>query len=278
MTTRKRALPRGWYPGSAAECKSDVEGFLRDFTPPGGTWRGGVAPHAGWFFSGKAAARVVKALSTSAGIDRLVIYGGHLPGRSRPIVYTEDSWETPFGPQPLDSAFAHELISRGDAVAAPENFSDNTVEIQIPIAANFFADIPIIAVHSPSSERAIELSSAVCGLIEEKGYHAAYLGSADLTHYGPNYGFIPQGTGPNALEWVKTENDRSLIEKALAMDTAGVIEDALLRHNTCSAGPIASVMASVARCGVERGRLLEYYTSYDVMPDSSFVGYAAILY
>lgn len=278
MTVRRRSLPQGWYPGSASECKRDIEGFLRGFTPPAGTWKGGVAPHAGWFFSGKAAAKVVKALSTSAGIDRLVIYGGHLPGGSRPIVYAEDSWETPLGPLTVDSAFARELVSRGEAVTASEGFSDNTVEIQLPLVRNFFPDVPIIAFHAPSSERAIQLASAVCRLIEEKGLRAAYLGSADLTHYGPNYGFSPKGIGAKAVEWVKTENDRSLIDKALAMDAAGLLEDARSRHNTCSAGPIAAVMASALSHGIREGRLLDYYTSYDVMPGSSFVGYAAILY
>lgn len=278
MRVRRRSLPRGWYPGTASECKSDIEGFLKGFIPPPGAWRGGVAPHAGWFFSGKAASKVVKALSLSTNIDRLVIYGGHLPGGSRPIVYTEDSWETPLGPLSVDSAFARELVSRGEAVAAPESFSDNTVEIQLPLVRNFFPDIPIIAIHAPSSQAAIQLSSAVGGLIAEKGLHAVYLGSADLTHYGPNYGFSPKGAGVKAVEWVKTENDRSLIEKALAMDAPGLLEDMLLRHNTCSAGPIAAVIASVASHGIQQGRLLDYYTSYDVMPDSSFVGYAAILY
>jgi hypothetical protein len=30
--------------------------------------------------------------------------------------------------------------------------------------------------------------------------------------------------------------------------------------------------------GAEKGMLLEYYTSYDIMPDDSFVGYAVIIY
>ena len=34
----------------------------------------------------------------------------------------------------------------------------------------------------------------------------------------------------------------------------------------------------VGRRGVTEGSLLDYYTSYDVMPNSSFVGYAAIVY
>jgi AmmeMemoRadiSam system protein B len=237
-----------------------------------------VAPHAGWFFSGRAAARAIKSLSGTPGVDRVVIYGGHLSGGSKPIAYAEDSWETPLGPQPMDSALVRELVSLGEAVSASSGFSDNTVEIQLPLVRYFFPEVPVIAVHSPSSDGAIRLASAVHKLLADKGLNAAYIGSADLTHYGPNYGFSPVGTGAKAVEWVKTENDRALINKAVAMDTKGLLADAHERHNTCSAGAIASVIQSVSLHGIEQGRLLEYYTSYDIMPNASFVGYAAIIY
>jgi AmmeMemoRadiSam system protein B len=278
MTMRKRCLPPGWYPDTANACKSDIEEFVAGFAPPEGTWRGGVAPHAGWFFSGRAAARVIRTLATTPRVDRVVVYGGHLPGGSEPVVYAEDSWETPLGAQPLDSSFARELASAGEAEVASRSFSDNTVEIQLPFVRHFFADAQVIAVHSPSSDRAVRLASAIHRMLAEANVSAVYLGSADLTHYGPNYGFSPKGTGADAVAWVKNENDRSLIEKAVALNASGVLEDARLRYNTCSAGPIASVMTSVSKHGVEKGRLLEYYTSHDVMPNSSFVGYAAIVY
>jgi MEMO1 family protein len=275
---RKRVLPRGWYPASAAECNRDIDDFLAGFTPPEGLWRGGIAPHAGWFFSGRAAARMICALAAGRKPDRVVIYGGHLPGGAEPVVYTEGSWETPFGPQAMDRNLAADLVSSGEAVAAYSDFADNTVEIQLPLVRRFFPDVRMIAIHSPASERAVRLGAAVSSLLTARGLTAVYIGSADFTHYGPNYGFSPKGTGAAALRWVKEENDRSLIEKALSMDAPGVLTEASAKRNTCSAGPIASVMTSVSALGVCEGKLLEYYTSYDISPDVSFVGYAAILY
>jgi MEMO1 family protein len=277
MSRRKRTLPGGWYPTSANECERDIEGFLRGFAPPEGTWYGGVAPHAGWFFSGKAAAKVLRTLSASR-VDRVILYGGHLGGDSIPIVYTEDSWETPLGPHLMDTNLARELVSSGEAVVAGSGFADNTVEIMLPFVKRFFPETPLMAVHSPASLQAVKLAELVDRLLREKGLRSVCIGSADLTHYGPNYGFAPKGAGQAALDWVKNENDRSLIDKALAMDAEGMLTDAGFKHNTCSAGPIASVMSSAARRGVKQGRLLEYYTSHDVMAGSSFVGYAAIVY
>jgi AmmeMemoRadiSam system protein B len=37
-------------------------------------------------------------------------------------------------------------------------------------------------------------------------------------------------------------------------------------------------MATCKSLGAEKGILLDYYTSYDILPDDSFVGYAGILY
>jgi AmmeMemoRadiSam system protein B len=277
MSTRRRALPTGWYPDSAEECRREIEEFLTGFKPPAGSWKGGIAPHAGWYFSGKAAAKVMKTLAESARPDRIVLYGGHLSSGS-PIVYADDEWETPFGMQPLDTDFAKSVVSSGNAVYAEKNFADNTIEILLPIIHMFFPHIPVLAVHSPATKQASILAESIQNYLREKGLSAIYIGSADLTHYGPNYGFSPKGTGASAVTWVKEENDRSLIDKALAGDVQGVIDDAFQKHNTCSAGPIASVMASVAFHGIRNGTLLEYYTSHDIMPGSSFVGYAAIVY
>jgi MEMO1 family protein len=277
MNLRKRALPDGWYPGSGDRCKNDIESFLRCFSKIEGVWRGAVVPHAGWFFSGRATARALSLLSGSHA-DRVVIFGGHLPPNSKPIVYTEDAWETPLGPQKIDSEFSRELVRLGVGQAAGAGFVDNTVEIQLPFIKCFFEDVPIIAIHSPASTGAVDLALAVDSLLDKPGYSAVYVGSADLTHYGPNYGFMPMGKGAASVEWVKNFNDKSIVDKATAMNVEGVLEDAVTLHNTCSAGPIVSVMVSVEKFGVTTGRLVEYYTSYDIQPASSFVGYASIVY
>lgn len=278
MSTRKRSLPRGWYPDSGEECQRQLGEFLAGFSPPKGIWTGGVAPHAGWGFSGKAAARVFAALANSNQPMHVVIFGGHLSGSSDPIVYTEEFWETPLGLQRLDSEVSGDLVMRGWAHPVPRGYSDNTVEIQLPLVKHFFPNSLVIALHSPASERAIRIGTDIQSLLVEKSSSVVNVASADLTHYGPNYGFTPRGTGPGALRWVREQNDKSLIDKALAMDAKGLLSDAHSMLNTCSPGPIASVIGAQLSRGVRQGHLLEYYTSYDIMPSSSFVGYAGIIY
>ena len=278
MKIRKRVLPTGWYPATARDCEFDIRSFVNDFVPPAGEWTSGVAPHAGWYFSGKPAARVLKTLASSKAPDVAVVFGGHLPGGHRPIVYTEDAWETPFGNLTMNAGLADELIAETGAMAAPDTFSDNTVEIQLPFVKWFFSKSILVAAHSPASMAASSFAASLCDLLKRRRLSAVFLGSADLTHYGRNYDFAPQGTGDDAVKWVKEVNDRTVVNKALAMDSEGIVSDAARLHNTCSPGPIVSAITCASMHGSRRGHLIDYFTSYDVMPGSSFVGYAAIVY
>jgi hypothetical protein len=56
MEVRRRALPAGWYPVSARDCRREIEDYLRAAPPrPEGLERvrGGIVPHAGWLYSGR---------------------------------------------------------------------------------------------------------------------------------------------------------------------------------------------------------------------------------
>jgi hypothetical protein len=130
----------------------------------------------------------------------------------------------------------------------------------------------------PLSLKAKALGEAVAEIAREEGIHILAIGSTDLTHYGPNYGFLVKGIGPSAVEWVKKENDRGFVDCALKLDIEGLLRHALENDSACSAGAAASAMATCKSLGAEKGILLDYYTSYDVLPDESFVGYAGILY
>ncbi|MGD9818721.1 MAG: AmmeMemoRadiSam system protein B, partial [Desulfomonilaceae bacterium] len=59
MKIRKRVLPSGWYPSTARNCEFDIRNFVNGYNPPDGKWIAGIAPHAGWYFSGRPAARVL---------------------------------------------------------------------------------------------------------------------------------------------------------------------------------------------------------------------------
>ncbi len=280
MSIRKRSLPRGWYPVDQKECQREIEAFLEGWSPSLSlkTVRGGIVPHAGWYFSGKLAARVFYLLKSKGKPDLIVLYGGHLGPNDLPRMVMEQRWETPFGEVEMDRAFAENLAKRIELKPESPASGDNTIEIQLAMVKYFFPDSKLLAIRSPSSMKAERLGDEVAGLAKEKGLAILAIGSTDLTHYGPNYGLVSKGIGPSALRWVKEENDKGFIDCALRMDAKGLIKHANENESACSAGAAASAIATCRALGAEKGHLIDYYTSYDVMPDESFVGYAGIVY
>jgi hypothetical protein len=104
------------------------------------------------------------------------------------------------------------------------------------------------------------------------------LGSTDLTHYGYNYGYAPKGVGKAAVDWVKNENDRRLVDLILRMDAEEVIRESLTNHNACCSGAVAAAIAAAKKLGARQAQKLFYATSYDVRPDNSFVGYVGVVF
>lgn len=281
MTKRNRNLPRGWYPFDGKDCKREIESYLEGWSPSQSLSTeglGGMAPHAGWYFSGKLAARVFHSLKSKRKVEVVVLYGGHLSSKSLPQIVMEESWETPFGDIEIHTGFAKNLMEKINSKKESPGSDDNTIEVQLALVKYFFPEAKLLALRSPASLKAQELGEAVAEIAKTEGISILAIGSTDLTHYGPNYGFLTKGVGPSAVEWVKKENDKGFIDRALRMDIEGLIKHAAENDSACSAGAAASAMATCKAMGAKKGVLLDYYTSYEILPDDSFVGYAGIVY
>lgn len=281
MSRRKRSLPRGWYPWDGKDCEKEIESYLEGWSPShslSGKGVGGIVPHAGWYFSGKLSTRVFYSLRSKSKVDLVVLYGGHLGPESLPQIVMEEAWETPLGDIAIHIDLAKSLMKRIDSKKESPSSGDNTIEIQLAMVKYFFPEAKLLAIRSPISPKAISLGKEVAALTKEEGLSILAIGSTDLTHYGPNYGFLKKGIGPSAVEWVKKENDKGFVDHALKMDAEGLIKHGLENDSACSAGAAAAAMATCQSLGAEKGILLDYYTSYDILPDESFVGYAGILY
>jgi hypothetical protein len=135
-----------------------------------------------------------------------------------------------------------------------------------------------LALRAPPAEIALRLGEALAACARETGRRTAVVGSTDLTHYGPNYGFSPRGSGAAALEWVREVNDRRLVDALVGLQLDQALQLSLRERSACSAGGAVAAARFAQELGCTGGRLLEYATSHDVHPGSSFVGYAAIIY
>ncbi len=271
-------LPPGWYPGSQSGCISEIDSFVAGVKPlPAGTKvYGGMMPHAGWFFSGKLAAQVFYLNAQVTKPQVVCIFGGHLGGNSPPLLVNEDAWETPLGEVPLATEFYKPLLAK--MTMQPEYPGDNTIEVNMPLIKHFFPQSQVLAIRSPQSNAALKLGEAVAEVARELGKTILFFGSADLTHYGPNYGWAPKGTGAAAVQWVKEVNDKRFMDAVLQLDALGAVNAANQDQSSCSAGAPAAAIAAAQKMGANKALLVDYYTSYDVMPGDSFVGYGGVVW
>jgi len=283
MERRKAMFAGSWYPAHASACGREIEGFLQegpDKPVSDLEWTGGIVPHAGWYYSGSVACNVIRRLDPQTPPDAVVIFGMHLHPHSAAHIMTEGVWETPFGDLAIERDLARDLSGRFEfKVGTPATFPrDNTIELQLPFVKYFFKDTRILPVGVPPNAQALGIGRAVVEGAVRCGLQVKILGSTDLTHYGTNYGFTPQGGGRGALAWVREENDRKIIEAMLALDPEAVLHEAERNQNACCAGAAAAAIAAGKALGAQGTETVAYATSHDKSPGESFVGYVGILF
>jgi len=271
MNLRESCLPAGWYPRNPGE----ISRFLAEWDAANGAARAAIAPHAGWYYSGKIAAQAVSSLDRK--IDTLVVIGGHLPAGYPALFAMEDAVSTPLGAMPLNAALRAVLYKELDG--KEDRFPDNTVEVLLPMARFFFPDASLLWLRLPAELSSFDAGKAIATAGKAAGT-IAVLASTDLTHYGPNYHFTPHGIGPEALRWMREVNDRQFIDAVESGDPAAVLERTETDSSSCSAGAVLGAMGFAAAQNLGPARLLQYGTSAgegEEIPDS-FVGYAAIVF
>jgi AmmeMemoRadiSam system protein B len=241
---------------------------------------GGIVPHAGWFFSGAIACRVIEALNSEDPPDVIAIFGMHLHPGSPIYLLAEGGWTTPLGPLYVDEDLADAVANRGgvpklNAAAFP---GDNTIELQLPFIRHFFGQTRILPMGVPPNAQALTVARLLVDCANQLARRLLIIGSTDLTHYGANYNFTSQGRGQAALNWVRDENDRRIIESMQVMDAERVIDEALQRQNACCAGAAAAALEAGKALGADVAHVLNYATSYDKHPSDSFVGYVGMVF
>ena len=283
MKARKAMFAGSWYPDNAAACEREIASFIKKAKEPAADDKrlvGGIAPHAGWYFSGSIACNVIHRLKQEPLPDVIVVFGMHLHPASPRYMMTEGSWETPFGDLPIATELARELAKRFEfKIETADHFNkDNTIELQLPFIRYFFEKAAIVPIGVPPAKASLEVARAVVEIAAGLGLKLKILGSTDLTHYGLNYGFTPKGVGTSAVDWVRDENDKRILDAMIAMDPERLISEALESQNACCAGAAAAAITAAKQLGAKAAETIAYASSYDKSPGDSFVGYAGIVF
>ena len=280
METKRMAFAGSWYPRDRSECENAIQGFLNEKSAlEKGRYAGGIVPHAGWFYSGSIACRVIKSLQ-SEDVDTIVLFGGHMHQQSEPFILSSGRVETPFGDIDVDEQLVERILD-GISIRprGPGKFPDeNTLELQYPFIKYFFPNARIVVCGVAPSFFASIIGNMV---VEEAGVLSRtikIIGSTDMTHYGPDFGLTSAGSGERAVDWVKKENDRMAVEAMLDMDESRIIAQGLENKNMCCPGAAAATAAACKKMGAVNALELDYATSFEKSQSASFVGYSGVVY
>jgi AmmeMemoRadiSam system protein B len=232
---------------------------------------GGVAPHAGYMYSGPVATWIYSALAGFGKPDVFVVVGPNHYGIGAPVAIMKSGvWETPLGRVEIDGELAERIMSRYKELEDdPHAFSkEHSVEVQIPFIQYYFGDVKIVPIvmwrQTLSTSR--ELGRAIAAAIKEYGKKAYVVASSDFNHYEPHD--------------VTVRKDDIAISKILKLDEAGLFEAASkFDISICGIGPIASLITAAKELGYNNVALLKHATSGDTSGyRDETVGYASIIF
>ncbi|MHC4459981.1 MAG: AmmeMemoRadiSam system protein B [Planctomycetota bacterium] len=291
MQARSPIVAGQFYPGQRDSCVDEINECLKG-KPLGEslpeTIVAGIVPHAGWTFSGSLAALVFSAIKQRhEKVNTFVIFGAaHGYFGQSPAVYETGGWITPLGEVSVSEELAGAVLSSVAVISdSAAHRAEHSIEVQIPFIQHLFPRAEILPIIVPPSEQAVALGTSVGEIISRDEHKKIVcIGSTDLTHYGPRYGFTPMGTGAEALKWADRVNDQKFIDLALQLEPQNLLTSAAENCNACGAGAAAAAVAAAKKLGKTRGLLLAHTNSNEVMlqkmgaTSADSVGYAAIIF
>jgi len=282
MTTSKRSRLAGtWYPAEAAPLRAEVDGLLRgvalaDVARP---LAGLVVPHAGYQYSGRAAATGYRCLAGGPYRRALILAPSHYSGFRGAALLDVDAFESPIGRTVVDRVAVAALAAQPLFAVDPGPFEpEHSLEIQLPFLQQVLPAatvVPVLLGHVATGD-VTSLAAALRPLVDEE---TLVVVSSDFTHYGRRFDYQPfPARGPAAVRDGLRRLDMGAIDAVCDGDAQAF--DAYVEGTgatICGHVPIAVFLTLHARH--TRGCLLTYYTSLDVTGDYEHcVSYAAIAF
>ena len=268
-----------FYPGDRGQCEEMVDGLLRGVRTRTGL--AAIVPHAGWVYSGSTAAL---GIATVAGgrPDTVIIFGSvHVLTRNKASLYARGVWRTPLGIVAVDEELAERIAAGMDVEVDPGvHQHEHSIEVELPFVQRLLPEARIVLIMIRPGPWAEDVGRHCASAAQEMGRRVVFVGSTDLTHYGPSFGFEPQGRGEAGIRWAREVNDRRFIELIEKLDGSGVITEAAENRNACGAGAVAATIGAALEVGAKRYEELRHTTSAELeyaqggQPQNS-VGYEA---
>ncbi len=239
-----------------------------------------IAPHAGYAYSGPAAAWSYKALGETPKPDVYMIIGPN--HNSFETALSNDSWQTPLGIARTDSRFVTQL-SRNANIPINEQLHavEHSLEVQLPFLQFVLGEqapaLKIAPLILGIDADLKELALAIKEVIIDQAKNVFFIISSDFTHYGRFYHYTPftlnvkkniYELDGKALEFIKNldaDGFKNFIESTQA--------------TICGAKPIELLLRLAKSLKINKVLVEQYYTSGDITGDyKNSVSYASVVF
>ncbi len=281
--SRRPAVAGTFYNGDPDLLTKDIERCFLNVHGPGripiihrqqertGDVIGLVAPHAGYIYSGPAAAHAYSRLAADGLPETVVILGPNHHGLGEAAaVASSTNWLTPLGTVHIDTEVAEAILSTSKFAREDDeaHLKEHSIEVQIPflqfIGGHKVKVVPISIAHlslGDAIELVNDLGTAIANALV--GKNALVISSTDLSHYEP--------------QDIAKSKDAIAIEKILALDAEGLLKAVEANSiSMCGATGTAAAIVACKALGATKTQKLAYYTSGDIIGDhKQVVGYCA---
>ena len=271
---RRPAVAGTFYPREKNELKNIVLGMLAYSSSEqfDGRIIGLIAPHAGYIYSGRIAAKAYKQIQSKKYDNVIVIAPSHFEYFDGCSIYFGD-YQTPLGIVRTNVEIADSIVSQSPAVvnSSRGHFQEHSLEVQIPFLQVCLRDFKLIPVLMGKQDylMAKELSNAVFTVLSDPGFEdqsTLIVGSSDLSHYYPAK--------------IAKEMDSIVISDIQEFDERRLYDGVQSKVcEACGYGAMISTMMIARALGATEGKVLSYGTSGEItQDDNSVVGYASAIF
>jgi len=282
---RKAVVAGQFYPEDKNELKKMIDSYFSDLqvsSVADKPIRAGIAPHAGYAFSGKCAAYLYRVIKNQK-FDTFIILGTNHSGMGENVCFSISDFETPLGIVETDMNLTEDLLVQikklnvKSGVSEEAHKYEHSIEVQLPFLQQTAKDFKIVSIllRDLSIKDVESLGKAFSSIIkqqEKAGKKIFVLASSDFTHYGKGYRFLPFTT--NVRENLYNL-DNSAIDSILHLDVEGFYGKS--RLSTICGGNSISVCLEIAKNLKLSAEKLCYTSSGDVSGKwDNVVGYASI--
>jgi MEMO1 family protein len=278
---RSTHLAGTWYAGDAARLGEQVDGLLAaqgQVTAPGALL-GVVVPHAGYIYSGRAAAAGYRRVGAHAYQRVVILAPSHFAHFRGGALLDVDAFETPLGLVAVDragvEALAAQPLFRFDPAVYHE---EHSLEIQLPLLQRVQPNAPVVPVLL-GDLAADDYAVVAAALQDLMTPSTLVVVSSDFVHYGRRFAYLPfPAADPQSVRAGLRQLDMGAIDRVCAGDAVGFQRYVAETGATiCGRVPIGAFLTMHARR--TPGVLLAYYTSLDVTQDYEHcVSYASIAF